>query len=73
MEKQDTSGLDHTDLQVLKLQVANLEQECLRLRQQNDEWEKRDRNRIYTALVVIGGALLSLVSWIFVDYFPHRN
>ena len=72
MPNRTPEEIDHTDLQVLKLQVAGLEQELLRLRRQNDEWEKRDRSRIYTALVVIGGALMSVIGWIFLD-FRHNG
>ena len=72
MPNRTPEEIDHTDLQVLKLQVAGLEQELLRLRKQNDEWEKRDRSRIYTALVVIGGALMSVIGWIFLD-FRHNG
>ena len=72
MPNRTPEEIDHTDLQVLKLQVASVEQELLRLRRQNDEWEKRDRSRIYTALVVIGGALMSVIGWIFLD-FRHNG
>lgn len=64
---------DHTDIILLQRDIADLKEQNQRHRAEINRLKDQDNKRMRSAVVVLGGLVLSLVTYIWVTFVGDRG